>query len=377
MEPLNTNVTTIDAPDTPAPKNKVPLWGKIGIGVAILMTIVVIAGFVIHVPYTVISPGEAVPLAGLVKVDGAKTFDPRGDIRLLFVRERNHVSLWRYLQARLDPDSDIQKDKQVNPQNKSPQQQEQESLDQMAQAKEAATGVALEAAGYKVNSTISIASLVDNSPAAKVLKKGDIIRTADGRAIHNENELRNQIIKHKAGDDVVLGIVRDGKPMTVKVGVAADQQGRRYIGIYDLNTTFESPVKISVDTSGIGGPSGGLAMTLAILDDLTPGDLTGGKRVAVTGTIDPQGNVGEIGGIEQKAVAARAAGAQMFIVPKCNPQDPPPDLEACQKDLARATKRVGSNVKVVPVSTFDQALQVLRDNGGDPVVPSAPAAQAA
>ena len=377
MEPLDPNLA-VDATEAAAPKKKVPLWGKIGIGVAILMTIVVIAGFVIHVPYSVISPGEAVPLTGLVKVQGAQTFDkPRGDIRLLFVRERNHVSLWRYLQAKLDSDSDIFKEQQLNPDNKSQKQQDQEAQDQMTQAKQAATKVALQAAGYKVNSTITVASLADKTPAAKVLRKGDIIKTADGREIQTEGELRNQIIKHKVGDDVVLGIIRDGKPMMVKVGVAADENGRRYIGIKDMTTTFDSPVKVSVDTAGIGGPSGGLAMTLAILDDLTPGDLTGGTRVAVTGTIDADGNVGEIGGIEQKAVAARAAGARVFIVPQCSPQDPPPYLDACKKDLARATKRAGSNVKVVPVSTFDQALHVLRDNGGDPVVPSAPATRAA
>jgi PDZ domain-containing protein len=382
MEPFNPNIGH-DAPEPPEvpaepTKTRVPLWGKIGIGAAIVTLIVVVAGFLVHVPYTVISPGEAVPLTGLVKVEGAQTFDkPRGDIRLLFVRERVHVSVWRYLQAKLDSDSDILKDQVVNPQNKSPQQREEEGQDQMSQAKEAATKVALQAAGYKVDSTVTVTALAPDTPAANVLRKGDILKTADGREIHTEGELRSQVIKHKAGDDMTLGIVRGGKPMMVKIEVAADQNGRRYIGIQDMTTTFDSPVKVTVDTAGIGGPSGGLAMTLAILDDLTPGDLTGGTRVAVTGTIDFDGNVGEIGGIEQKAVAARAAGAKVFIVPQCSPQDAPPYLQLCQKDLARATKRVGSGVKVVPVSTFDQALDVLHDNGGEAVVPSAPATQAA
>src|SRR5205085_9130207 len=101
-----------------------------------------------------------------------------------------------------------------------------------------------------------------------------------------------------------------------KIGIFTDQalKGRKGIGV-ELSPRFTFPVKVSVDTTNIGGPSAGLAMTLAILDDLTPGNLTGGARVAVTGTIDPNGNVGEIGGIEQKAVAARAAGVTLFIVP--------------------------------------------------------------
>ena len=146
-------------------------------------------------------------------------------------------------------------------------------------------------------------------------------------------------------------------------------------------------MKVDVDTAGIGGPSGGLAMTLAILDDLTPGNLTGGKRTAVTGTIDSDGHVGEIGGIEQKAIAARAAGAKLFLVPQC--ATPSADLSdadkqaadaafaACQTDLERATKRAGSKVKVVPVATFDDALRVLRENGGDPVTSVGPSAKAA
>ena len=160
--------------------------------------------------------------------------------------------------------------------------------------------------------------------------------------------------------------------MDVDVGVQT-QAGKSSIGVIVM-PPYSFPVKVTVDTSGIGGPSGGLAMTLAILDDLTPGDLTGGKRVAVTGTIDTDGNVGEIGGIEQKAVAARAAGVQLFLVPQCEKSDPPDALAACQKDLVGATHRVGKSVKVVPVSTFDQALQVLRENGGDPVHVTAPVA---
>ena len=108
-------------------------------------------------------------------------------------------------------------------------------------------------------------------------------------------------------------------------------------------------------------------MTLAILDDLTPGDLTGGTHVAVTGTIDAAGNVGEIGGIEQKAVAARAAGVSLFIVPQCSPNDPPGYLAWCKADLARAAKRAGSKIKVVPVATFARSAEVLRDAGGAPV----------
>ena len=104
---------------------------------------------------------------------------------------------------------------------------------------------------------------------------------------------------------------------------------------------FDFPVKVDVDTAGIGGPSAGLAMTLAILDDLTPGDLTGGKRVAVTGTIDPEGNVGEIGGIEQKAVAARARPARRCSSCRSAARPTHEQLQACQEDLLRRRSAPG------------------------------------
>jgi len=354
----------------PLPKRRFPLLGKIGIGVAILLVVAIIAGFVIHVPYSTISPGEAVSLPPLVSVNGAKSFsDSRGDIRLLFVRERNDVSVWRYVQAHFDPDVDIIKDKVLNPQGRSQQQLNGEAQQQMADAKTAATVVALSAAGFKVTPApgLTVSDLEVGLPAEKVLDFGDVITTVNGEKLTDTQQLQNVIQRSKVGDRVTLGVVRDGKAKTVQIAVG-EKDERKLIGVV-LTPRFNFPVRVNVNTASIGGPSAGLAMTLAILDDLTPGNLTGGKRVAVTGTIAPDGSVGEIGAINQKAVAARAAGAQLFIVPACSKtQDTTAQFEGCQQDLSRAVQRAGSTVKVIPVSTFAQALQALRSAGGDPVV---------
>jgi PDZ domain-containing secreted protein len=152
----------------PSPKRRVPLLGKVGIGLAIVLVVAIVAGFLIHVPYSTISPGEAVSLPPLVTVDGAKTFSSsRGDIRLLFVRERNNVSVWRYVQAHFDPDVDIVKDKVLNPQGRSQQQLNGEAQQQMADAKTAATVVALSAAGFKVTAApgLTVSDLEVGLPA--------------------------------------------------------------------------------------------------------------------------------------------------------------------------------------------------------------------
>ena len=121
-------------------------------------------------------------------------------------------------------------------------------------------------------------------------------------------DLTRIVRPHRPGTSVELGVVRAGKHISVRVPVVSDA-GRAIIGV-QLVLRYEVPVNITIDTSDVSGPSAGLAMALAIIDSLTPGELTGGKRVAVTGTIDPQGNVGQIGAIAQKAVSVRAAGAR-------------------------------------------------------------------
>ncbi len=362
------------APGPTEPARRRLGWpARIAVGFSVLLAVAVLAGFVVRVPYTTIAPGEAVSLPPLVSVQGTQAYPSgRGDIRLLFVREAYHVNFWQYVRARLDSDIDVAKDSAVNPGDLTARQQEAQGLQQMADAKSAATSVALRAAGYKVGVLpgLVVSDLVDKDPAIKVLFWGDVILRADGRTLNQATDLSAAIAKHTVGQQVTLAIVRDGKAMTVHVGITA-QDKHKFIGVV-VSPRFTFPVKVDVVTTGIGGPSAGLAMTLAILDDLTPGNLTGGARVAVTGTIDNAGNVGEIGGIQQKAVAARAAGVSMFIVPQCSPDDPPLNLASCKADLARAAKRAGSKIKIVPVLTFRQALDALRAAGGAPVTPTGP-----
>jgi PDZ domain-containing protein len=118
---------------------------------------------------------------------------------------------------------------------------------------------------------------------------------------------------------------------------------------------YRFPIDVRIDTARVGGPSAGLAFTLAIIDDLTPGSLTGGERVAVTGTISPDGKVGPVGGVEQKAITARTNGVQLMLVPKAEVRD---------------ARRGAGDVRVVGVDTIDEALAALQDAGGAAVPPT-------
>jgi PDZ domain-containing protein len=119
----------------------------------------------------------------------------------------------------------------------------------------------------------------------------------------------------------------------------------------DLQLDF--PVDVTIDPGTVSGPSAGLAFTLTIIDELTPGSLTGDQKVAVTGTIDLEGNVGEVGGVPQKTAAAVDAGAELMLVPRA--------------EVRQARERAGDGLTVVGVDTIDDALRALRRHGGAPI----------
>jgi PDZ domain-containing protein len=135
-----------------------------------------------------------------------------------------------------------------------------------------------------------------------------------------------------------------------------DEPTRPIIGFVPADTrTVSLPFEVKISTTDIGGPSAGLAFTLALLDELTSGDLMGTSHVVATGTISDDGSIGAIGALEQKAVAVKASGADLFLVP----------AGQSAEEMKRARKAAGSGVKIVQVATLDEALAVLRANGGN------------
>ena len=365
-----------DEPMHEAPPGDFPRWLKWFIAVSAVVVAVGLAGTFIRLPYYSFSPGSALDLSSRVSINGAKTYPDRGDVMLLFVRERARVNVWSWLQASLDSNIDPEKQKNVVGSNP-PKHSDEQSVCDMTESKAAARVAALGELGYKPKVLPGV--IVDGFPrgskstktakgtttkevifpAENILFPCDQITQVDGHTIVQPDDVSKLITRHRPGTSVSLQIIRAGHTLTAKVPVT-EYQGKRIVGI-SAAPRFKIPLDIKIDTSNISGPSAGLAMALAIVDDLTPGDLTGGKKIAVTGTIAPDGTVGEIGAIQQKAITAKAAHAQIFIVPACR------NDHACSDDLRRLKKRVGKSIEVKPVATLAQALRVLRAAGGAPV----------
>ncbi|WP_372735536.1 PDZ domain-containing protein, partial [Nocardioides sp.] len=192
-----------------------------------------------------------------------------------------------------------------------------------------AVAAALRELGYDVEPALQVLSIGEGTPADGALAVRDIFVSVDGVALtpdaDGQKTLLDAIKGAEDGQQLTFVVLRDGQRETVKVGtrelVDDDGSARRQIGI-TLGFGFIFPFTVAVNISdNIGGPSAGLVFSLAIYDTLTPGSLTGGKEVAGTGELDSEGNVGPIGGIEQKIAGARDSGADLFLVPAANCAD--------------------------------------------------------
>ena len=329
-----------------------------------LAVVVAVAGLFIPMSYVIIEPGDATPVAGVVSVTGAPTYPSKGALLFLTVSVSNgKPNLWRYLSASLDDNAQvISYDDYFG--KTTPAEDRKLNVQAMDTSQQVATQVALEKLGYTVTVTgtgARVLKVADDAPAKGTLRAGDVITAVDGQPVTLVDQLGPLVRAHAPGEPVTLTIQRGGKTSdesTVTVTTAANpnapNKGSAYLGVVattrDLH--FDFPVDVKIDPGPVSGPSAGLAFTLAIIDKMTPGSLTGGAKVAVTGEMASDGTVGEIGGVGQKAVAADDAGAKVMLVPRAE---------------AREARTKAGSMTVRGVKTLDDALAALRRAGGDPI----------
>jgi len=343
------------------------------------------ASLLIHIDYYTEAPGDAVDVQPLVAIDGAPSYsDTPGRVMLLYVRRRERISLFRYAQAWLDPDIDAKKTDYDEP-FQSPADRDAVSASDMSIAQLAARKLALQQIGeeIKVLPGLVVSTTISGRPAAGVLRAGDAILAVDGTTLTAENpgeQLASAITAHEPGESVRITYERGGGRTTVTIATVDPGTGDAIIGVI-TQPRIEFPIDIRFEgqIESIGGPSAGLAMTLAAIDELTPGDLFGGARVAVTGTIDLEGDVGEVGRVDLKAKGAKRRGATLMLVPDCTE---PADREAyrsqsdydlavdfftsCEEEVREARDVIDT---VVEVDNLTEALAALAENGGDPLEP--------
>jgi PDZ domain-containing protein len=323
----------------------------------------------IELPYYAYRPGSVRDTSALISVDGAETYDADGSISYTTVSLRQ-LTVFSYIDAKLDDDVEIVPEKEIlGPRNR--EENRKFNLQLMDTSKQVATQVALEKLGYDVSLTVAgerVIEVEDDSPADGIMEPGDMIVAVEGERIDDPDDLKRLLSDNHPGEHVNITVRpftdTGEKDVDLELAAAKDDPQKGVMGVYVQpdGIEFHFPFDVQFDTGDVGGPSAGLAFTLGLLDQLTPGELTGGVPVAVTGTINADGTVGEIGGAAQKAAAVRRAGIKVFLVPSADYED--------------AVSRAG-DVKVYKVDTLDDALKVLSELGGNGLaLPTEPQAAA-
>jgi PDZ domain-containing protein len=327
--------------------------------VAVVLLVAAITGAaLLQVPYVALRPGSVRPVTERVQVEGAESFAPDQSIAYTTVSVGGTTML-EALAGWLDDDVDVLPEERVRG-DRSEEENRRYNAELMDTSKLTAIAVALDRLGEDVEITTTgtiVRDIAEDAPAAGVLQVDDVIVAVDGNAVDLPGELRDLLQEGGPGAAHTLTVERPaGSGTTVEVDVttvaAPDDPDRALIGIApeDRITDFDFPIDVSIDSGDVGGPSAGLAFTLAILDVLTPGELTGGHRVAATGTMSLDGSVGPVGGGAQKGIAVRDAGYEVFLVPS--------------EELEEVQEAVGDDVRVVAVDSLDEALEALDDLGG-------------
>lgn len=325
---------------------------------ALVLAAIVIVPSLIHVPYVIFKPGTATNTLGnlgngqaVIDVSDAASYQTSGTLDFMTVAvyggPQYPVNVWEYLEAKLDSHATIYPERDFFPPGATTQQVNQEDQAEMAGAQQAAIVVALRATGRKVPETLVISNVDQDAPAASVLRPGDVLLAVGGHRATSFAAVLQAVGASKPGASLAVQVRRAGKTLTVHT--TTHKQGSNTVIGVELRENFAFPVKITVRAGDVGGPSAGLMFSLGIYDKLTPGALTGGVKWAGTGTIDPTGAVGKIGGIQQKMVAARNAGASHFLAPA--------------GDCNEVVGHIPDGLQVVKVSTFQQAKTYVQEAG--------------
>ncbi|HEY0485572.1 MAG TPA: PDZ domain-containing protein [Mycobacteriales bacterium] len=327
---------------------------------AVLLLVLAAGLTAMPVPYVALGPGPTVNTLGtadgkpVIQVIGHPTSTSRGNLNLTTVSVSGALDLGSAVRLWMDDDVAVVPRELVYPPNQSPKQTDQQNAEEFKQSQSSAETAALRRLGFPV--LVSVAELTPGSPSAGQLRPGDVITSIDRQPVTSRARLLSLLRAHAPGETVTVGYRRGRQSGTARVvvGAAPDDASRAVLGVtVDQRQPHPFEVKIALDR--IGGPSAGLMFALGIVDKLDPADLTGGMFVAGTGTIDDDGTVGPIGGIPQKLVAARRAGATVFLTPAAN----------CA-EAAGATPRGLRLVKVESLDGALTALAELRDHAGSP-----------
>tara|TARA_B100000902_G_scaffold206689_1_gene196929 strand:- start:2923 stop:3951 length:1029 start_codon:yes stop_codon:yes gene_type:complete len=306
--------------------------------------------------YYYMSPGP--PYEWEITIEDANSYMPDGNLFQLTVR-RDVANYLLYSWAYLSDSVDLYPKETILPKGVTPSELTQISLQNMQTSENVAIAVALNSLGYSVKSEgdgVLVVGLLDNSPVKNKLKKNDLIISLSGKddfvnTINSSTQFISLLRTFSIGETVSIGIIRDDKEINIQTTLIEhiEYEGEPMVGFLAStpNQRFTFPIEVDIDTGSVGGPSAGLMMALNVYNKLTENDITNSNVIAGTGTIEIDGSVGPVGGVKQKVIAAKRAGATLILVPTANYDD--------------AKSYEDDETSIIAIETFDNALEVISE----------------
>jgi Lon-like protease len=313
-----------------------------------------VAAALLPVPYVILSPGPTLNTLGsgpggqpLIYIKGHLVHRTTGHLNMVTIDYEggpgNEINIFTALRAWLDPHNAVVPQAELFGTGESAQQVQKQDVQEMAGSQQLATAAALTYLKIPFKTQIQVVSTEPGMPAAKVLRSGDIIAGVDGTPIGSLTALSTQIRGHPAGTPLHLTVIRKGRTIPLVVR-SVQSAGHAEIGVIVMEQ-YKFPFTVTISVGNIGGPSAGMMFALGIIDKVGPVNLTGGRFIAGTGEISPDGAVSPIGGIQQKMAGARAQGATVFLAPAGN--------------CADALSALPAGMRLVKVNTLAGAVSAL------------------
>lgn len=335
--------------------------------VLIVLVLLIIIGFVYPMHYYIMQPGGAYDLDNYVNVENADK-PSKGKLNMMTVA-MSVATPFTYALATFSDEKQILKDDEVRNPHESDKDYNNRQLKLMTDSQFNAKYVAFKKTGldYKINyNGVYVYYVVAKGAADGILETGDEVIGIDDKVIHKHKELVDYLDGKQKGDQVKVTVKRNDQTLVknVKLKKIPGADGKIGLGItFADSTSITTNPKVKINAEDIGGPSAGLMFTLEIIDQLTKGDLTKGYNIAGTGEMLENGDVGRIGGIDKKVIAADDAGVEIFFAPDDTlPEDVKkkyPTIQSNYQEAVKEAKKIGTAMKIVPVKNVDDALNYL------------------
>ncbi|WP_338469927.1 SepM family pheromone-processing serine protease [Niallia sp. XMNu-256] len=331
------------------------------IRILILVVIILVAPCFYFMPFYISKPGMAKELEPIIEVEDGYTEE--GSFMLTTVR-MGRANIYSYLIAKFSPYQEIYPIDQIRSEDETEEEYMVRQLHLMDSSKINAIEVAYRKAGLPVNyeyKGVYVLHVVPGMPAEKKLEPADRIFEVDGNDFHTSSEFMDYISQKSTGEELVLTFERKSKVYQTSLKLDQFNDGENKgkvgigIGLVDDKELIVEP-HVTVNSKEIGGPSAGFMFSLEIYNQLMKEDLTKGYNIAGTGTISSNGEVGEIGGIHQKVIAADKAGAEIFLAPNQNGAK-----DSNYRVALKTAKDIKTDMKIIPVDNFDGAVSYLEN----------------